>query len=200
MSFAGVVCCLLQAPLIAALMEAAVWEDWAAAWVDQAERATLYSAVTLPGGTQVNSYRYLKSRTRDGTRVWVRFPGVERSASVEEQRACEVVVFVEVWQGSVMGLESSTPAGMFSSSSSGRLARFAVVHQYNTVVRTDQPQLARQLLEAKAGDYLPGLHVVPLSQIVAALHAHFSVREGVEWIQFPVAGGRSSQQVFGLRA
>jgi hypothetical protein len=61
---------------------------------------------------------------------------------------------------------------------------FAVVRRYNTVVRTDQPELAEALLEAKVRDYAPDLYVIALAEIVSALNACLVIREDEEWLMF----------------
>lgn len=52
------------------------------------------------------------------------------------------------------------------------------------MVRTDQPGLANELLEAKVGDLADEFHIIALSEIVCALSACEVLRAGENWLQF----------------
>lgn len=157
--------------------EYAAWEP---AWLDQNERTTIYTAARIPGGVQVNSYMYLRSRTRDGTRVLI----TEDDNGVPQRTVCEVVCFAELWQCNQDG--------------SMRSARFAIVKRFKTHVRTDQPELAKEQFEAVASELADDWSAVPLECVTEALNCCFVQRGDVLWAMFVPVMSRSNQQLFAL--
>jgi hypothetical protein len=195
-------CCfalsLTQDDLKAQLQARGIWPAWQSVWGDQQHQTLVYALAYIPGNTRVMSLEYGRSRSRNGTRVQVMFPD---SDGEMQPNACEVLQFIELQPKRSLAAAQGSSS---SSSSSATLAgqhggshaeQFAIVRRFNTVVRRDQPELARELMEAKVGDYellgsepqlqKPKLYIVALSDIVCALNACEVQREGVNWLQFP---------------
>jgi hypothetical protein len=156
------------------------WPEWEPTWPQQQQHTLVFSEGQLGGGTQVLSKATGKSRTRNGTRVKIRFL---RDGQLQPY-ACEVQCFVELTQ----------------DGSQGAVRQYAIVRRLNTQVRRDQPWLAEELLECIEGDFEAGgtLFAVPLSGIDCCLHT-CSVRRGQKlWWMFVPVEGRSKKPVLQL--
>ena len=179
-------CVALQGAFEQELRRQGTWPAWEEVWAEQRHFTHVHDLAYIPGNTRVMSCEYARSRTRNGTRVQVLFPD---SSGIMQPHACEVEQFIE--------LEHSTPAANSRSAAAGNTSAaglqqgagayselFAIVRRFNTVVRTDQPELAEVMLEAKWDDYAPDLFVIPLSDIVCALNACLVARETEKWLMF----------------
>lgn len=134
------------------------------------------------------SREYKRSRTRNGTRVQVQLPN---SSGEMQPYACEVMLFLELQpKPHAASLGDSSNSSVAAAAAGGQhdntqAVLLAVLRRFNTVVRTDQPELADMMLEAKVDDFDPQPYVVAVSDIVCALHVCEVNREGVHWLQFP---------------
>jgi hypothetical protein len=130
---------------------------WESGWGLQQQWATVFTAAMLPGGSQVTSRRYLRSRSRDGTRVLVFF---ETSTGAHEPAACEVECWLQLQQ------PAAADEGVVVAES------FAMLRVWKTT-RLEDPDLTDMLLAAKPGAFERdgGLFAVPLDLVSAPLHA-----------------------------
>lgn len=162
----------MQVHVQALLQQRGVWPQWEPMWSDQQHRTLVYEQAYIRGNTRVMSLDYKRSRTRNGTRVQVDFPD---NSGVLQPSACEVLRFLQL----------QPPAGQSQGMGPAKAVMLALARRYNTVVRTDQPQLAEVMLEAKVDDFHPNPFVIELEDVVCALNACEVLREGVPWLQFP---------------
>jgi hypothetical protein len=161
-----------QVPLQQLLQQRGLWTAWESVWDEQQYRTRVYQLAYIPGNTRVMSHEYNRSRTRNGTRVQVDFSD---DSGAMQRYACEVLRFLEL----------QPPAGQAQDGGPTAAVMLALVLRYNTVVRTDQPQLAEFMLEAKVDDLEEQPFVIWLEDIKCALNACEVVRDGVHWLQFP---------------
>jgi hypothetical protein len=182
--------CPAQGYLKAHLQQHAPWPLWEGVWHDQQHRTLVYQVAYIPGNTRVMSREYQRSKTRNGTRVQVNFAD---SSGVMHPFACEVLRLIELQPMSSAAtggtsssfINSRAAAAEQHGNLSGGTELSVMVRQYNTVARTDQPELADVLLEAKVDDFHPQPFLVDLTDIICALNACEVSREGVRWLQFP---------------
>lgn len=178
-----------------------LWSDsWAGVWELQPQLASVYSAAILPGGMQVNSVQYLRSRTRNGSRVLVYFA---TSGDNLRPYAAEVQCFIQLRQPADDSNGAADADG--GSSSNGdvggggdRIAPFAMVKCYNTKTPRVEPDLAELLLEARAGDFLQQgrLWALPLHLIHCPLHTNEWVADGVKWMMMVPVNNQSKRAGF----
>lgn len=152
------------------------WSVWQSCWADQQYRTRVYQLADIPGNTRVMTREYKRSRTRNGTRVQVQLPN---SSGVLQPYACEVLLFLELQlkqhAASVGGSPNSSATVTAAIAAAGgqhdnmQAVLLAVLRRFNTVVRTDQPELADMMLEAMVDDFDPQPYVVAVSDIVCAL-------------------------------
>jgi hypothetical protein len=186
------VCSVLQGAVKQQLQRQGVWPAWESVWHNQVYFTLAHDLAYLPGKTRVMSLLYQRSKTRNGTRVQVQLPN---SSGVMQSHACEVHQFIELQHRPAAG-NSTSPATANTSAAGQQGAGtgsvlLAVVQRWNTVVRTDQPELANEMLEARLQDMAPELNVIALSEIVCALNACQVIREGQAWLMFTPHSSRS---------
>lgn len=186
------VCYVLQEALKLQLQRQGVWPAWEGVWHNQVYFTLVHDLAYLPGNTRVMSLQYQRSKTRNGTRVQVQLPN---SSGVMQPHACEVRQFIELQHRPAAGNSTSSATANTSAAGQQGLGTgsvlLAVVQRWNTVVRTDQPELAKAMLEARLQDMAPELHVIALSEIVCALNACEVTREGQAWLMFTPHSSRS---------
>ena len=70
-----------------------IWDSgWAAGWGEQRQSALVYKSAILEGGQLATSTRYLRSRSRNGSRVLVAF---ETPSGNQQLYAAEVLIMNE---------------------------------------------------------------------------------------------------------
>lgn len=189
----------LQSELQVSMNNNGLWTDsWATVWALQPQLASVFNSAIPPGGMQVNSVQYLRSRTRNGSRVLVYYA---TSGDNLRPYAAEVQRFIKLRQPAA-GCSSSNidGGGSAAGGSSGdeQFAMFAAVKCYNTKTPRDEPDLAELLLEARADEFLQQgrLWAVPLDLIHCPLHTNERTTGGVRWLMMVPVSNRSKRAGF----
>jgi len=91
-------------------------EEWAAAWDQQVQLASVYKQATLAGGLLVSGTSYKRLQTRNGSRVLVYFRTGSGAAMRDTPCAAQVDYFVLLRQPASVASPSAS-AGQHSSSS-----------------------------------------------------------------------------------
>jgi hypothetical protein len=156
-------CAVPQETLKAYLQQQGTWPLWEGTWADQHKSTLVFKMAYIPGNTRVMSREYMRSQTRNGCRVQIQLPS---SSGVMQPHACEVLRLIQLQprgarsvagsgssSSSGGGSSSGAAAGQQGSSQSCGAELLVFVRRFNTVVRTDQPELAEVLMEAKKGDF-----------------------------------------------